>query len=74
MQLDCVTVYHSCMDKTRIKSDLEEIAAYQRNLPTVRAEAVAAARAAGMTWREIASILGMTEHGVIKAHKAFNAK
>lgn len=52
-----------------IREDLEKIAAYQRNLPAVRAEAVAKAREEGMTWREIASILGMTEHGIIKAQQ-----
>jgi transposase len=53
----------------QIRRDLESVAAYQHNLPRVRAEAVDAARKAGMTWREIASILNMTEHGLIKADK-----
>lgn len=51
------------------REDLEKIAAYMHNLPSVRAETVARAREEGMTWREIASILGMTEHGLIKAQK-----
>lgn len=62
------------MAKDKIREDLETVAAYQRNLPTVRAEAVEAARTAGMTWREIADILGMTQHGLIKAQKAFRSK
>lgn len=32
-----------------------------------RDAAIIAARESGHTWREIARILGMTEHGVIKA-------
>jgi transposase len=53
----------------QIRKNLVYVAGYQRNLPNVRAEAVDAARKAGMTWREIASILDMTEHGLIKADK-----
>lgn len=50
------------------REDLEEVASYQRNLPSVRGEAIKAARAEKVTWREIASILGMTENGVHKAY------
>ena len=50
------------------------VANYQRNLPNTRAEAVAKAREEGITWREIASILDMTEHGVIKAQKKWEAE
>lgn len=57
------------MDIKKIRDDLETVAAYQRNMPKVRAEAIDAARKAGMTWREIAQLLEMTEHGVMKAHK-----
>lgn len=60
------------MDK--IRDDLETVAAYQRNLPTVRAEAVQAARDAGLTWREIARILDMTEHGLIKAQRLYRER
>jgi predicted transcriptional regulator len=51
------------------RKELEHIAARMRNLPTVRAEYVAKARAEGATWREIAGILGMTENGLIKAQQ-----
>ena len=60
------------MTKDKIREDLKTIAAQQHNLPTIRAEAVQAARDAGMTWREIAGILNMTEHGLIKAQKKYN--
>lgn len=53
----------------KIRDDLERVAAFQHNMSSVRAEAVDAARKAGITWREIAAILGMTEHGLIKADK-----
>ena len=56
-----------------IKDDLERNAAHQRNMPWVRAETVDAARKAGMTWREIATILNMTEHGLIKADQKWRA-
>jgi hypothetical protein len=36
-----------------------------------RSELVARARREGLTWREIAIILDMTEQGLIKAHKAW---
>ena len=36
-----------------------------------RCELVARARREGMTWREIGVILGMTQQGLIKAHKAW---
>ena len=51
------------------REDLERIANHYRNLPGIRAEAITKARAEGMTWREIASLLEMTEHGVIKADR-----
>lgn len=53
---------------------LEVIAQSMRELPTVRAVAVAHARAEGMTWREIANILGMTQHGLIKAQRSYEAR
>jgi len=57
-----------------IRANLETVAAYQHNLPSVRAESVDAARKSGMTWREIAGILNMTEHGLIKADKKWRAE
>ena len=40
-----------------------------QRMPSRRAELIAEAREAGHTWREIAGVLGMTEHGAIKASK-----
>ena len=48
---------------------LADIKARMDALPIERAEAIAAARADGKTWREIAATLGMTEHGAIKASR-----
>ena len=56
------------------REDLEMIANYQRNTPIVRYETVERARTEGMTWREIAVILEMSEQGVVKAQKAYRAK
>ena len=56
------------------RSDLEAIAEEQRTLPDRRAQAVNAARNLGMTWREIAIILNMTEQGLIKADKAWRQR
>jgi hypothetical protein len=58
----------------QIRKNLAYVASTQRNLPDVRAEAVDEARKAGMTWREIASILDMTEHGLIKADKKWRQR
>ena len=52
------------------RDDLEKIANYQRNTPTLRYELVERARAEGITWREIAAILEMSEQGIVKAQKA----
>lgn len=57
------------MDKDTIRENLKVIAENQRQLPELRREWVTNGREAGMTWREIAGILGMTEHGLIKASK-----
>lgn len=62
--------YHAHMDDLteRLRSALQGIEdAYEE-----RAEAVLAARAAGMTWRAIAMALGMTERGVIKVVERHN--
>lgn len=56
-----------------ITEELERIASQQREAPAIRAALVARARAEGMTWREIADILGMTQHGLIKAQRAQGA-
>ncbi|MBW8764518.1 MAG: hypothetical protein JF592_18390 [Microbacterium sp.] len=52
------------------REKLRAIAAEQdkaRTLPERRTQAVAAARDAGMTWREASVILGMTTEGLRKA-------
>jgi DNA-directed RNA polymerase specialized sigma24 family protein len=56
------------------KDDLEMVANYYRNLPDVRGEAIEAARAEGVKWREIAAILEMTENGVHKAYQTYQAR
>lgn len=62
------------MDLDNIRGALTDIAENQRQAPIVRAEWVGKAREAGMTWREIAQLLGMTEHGIIKAQKLHDSK
>ena len=64
--IHCVVPYAIHMS---VRDDLETVASYQRNLPNTRGEAIEAARAEGVTWREIAGLLDMTENG---AHKAYN--
>ncbi|WP_146078991.1 hypothetical protein [Rathayibacter sp. AY1E6] len=51
------------------RTELLTLAEEQRTLPERRGALVERARAEGMTWREIADLLGMTEHGLIKAAK-----
>lgn len=60
--------------RVSIRSDLEQLAEEQRTLPDRRAQLVNAARNLGMTWREIATILDMTEQGLIKADKAWRER
>jgi hypothetical protein len=62
------------MDKETAAEHLEYVAALQRSLPNTRAESVDDARAAGLTWPEITAILGMTEAGLVKAHKRWEAE
>lgn len=57
-----------------IREDLYEIAEQQRTLLDRRAELVEEARNNGMTWREIASILDMTEQGLMKARRTRNER
>ncbi len=47
---------------------LREFNERMQAMPAERAQLINAARA-DHTWREIAAVLGMTEHGVIKASK-----
>ena len=56
-----------------IIKDLAVIGEYQRTLPTQRAEAVEQARKDGHTWRAIAEALGMTQHAIISADRAYQA-
>lgn len=49
------------------RDDLRALASEQQSFPDRRREAVERARAASMTWREIAALLGMSEYGVRKA-------
>ena len=57
-----------------IKDELRALAEVQRTLPNKRAALVDRARREGMTWREIAKILDMTEPGLIKADKAWKER
>jgi hypothetical protein len=61
------------MDKQTAVEHLETVAELIESLPNMRAEAVEDARAVGMTWAEITAILGMTEPGLVKAHKKWEA-
>jgi transposase len=56
------------------RDDLEALAEQQQTLRDRRAALVAEARAQGMTWREIATILDMTQQGLIKADKAWKER
>jgi hypothetical protein len=56
------------------RKKLTELGEEARTYPLRRFEAVAAARADGMTWREAAALLNVTEHGLIKADKTERAK
>ena len=67
-------MYHSGMDLDSIRENLTVIAENQRELPKLRSKWVTKAREAGMTWREIARLLDMTEHGIIKAQKLHESK
>lgn len=48
--------------------ELSELRAEHESFPARRAVVVEKARAEGMTWLQIADALGMTQHGLIKAH------
>lgn len=50
---------------------MRQFKAEQASMVDRRSELVARARREGLTWREIAIILDMTEQGLIKAHKAW---
>ena len=54
-----------------ILEELRELATLQAEFPGRRAELVGKARAQGVTWRQIAEILGMTQHGLIKANAVY---
>lgn len=52
--------------------DLEELAAFRERylrMPARQAELIAKCRSNGRTWAQIADVLGMTQHGAIKASK-----
>ena len=57
-----------------IREELTQLAELQRALPDRRAALVDRARLAGMTWREIAKILDMTEQGLIKADRMWRER
>ena len=55
------------------RDQLRALAAEQeaaKTIPARRTAIVDKARAEGMTWHEAATLLGMTQHGLIKASKA----
>jgi hypothetical protein len=54
------------------RKQLHELAQEQQAAKSIlarRTELVSRARKEGMTWREAATILGMTEHALVKASK-----
>lgn len=57
-----------------ILEELRELANLQSEFPGRRAELVGKARAQGVTWRQIAEIFGMTQHGLIKANAMYVAE
>ena len=57
-----------------IRDELHALAEMQRMLPDRRACLVDRARREGMTWREIAKILDMTEHGLQKADRQWRER
>lgn len=57
-----------------IRDELHALADMQRMLPDRRAWLVDRARREGMTWREIAKILEMTEHGLQKADRLWRER
>lgn len=61
--------YTPRVEKSAVTVALETFAEEQAQAPRIRAELVARARESGMTWVDIAHILGMTPHGLIKAAK-----
>jgi DNA-directed RNA polymerase specialized sigma24 family protein len=61
-----------------VKDDtLETLHAFNermKTMPARRAVLIEEAREAGHTWREIADVMGITEHGAIKASKPSAAR
>ena len=57
-----------------IREELRALAEEQRSFPDRRAATVDRARQSGMTWRQIAIILDMTEQGLIKADKMWRER
>ena len=57
-----------------IKNELRTLAQEQRSIVNRRATLVDRARQEGLTWREIAGILDMTQQGLIKADKSWRAR
>lgn len=51
------------------QEELAHVAELKRELPAMQAAAIERARNGGMTWREIAAILKITERAVYKAHR-----
>lgn len=49
---------------------IKRLDARRLELIETRNQQIRAAKESGATWREIAAVLDMTEHGVIKASKA----
>ena len=57
-----------------IKNELRTLAQEQRSIVNRRAALVDRARQEGLTWREIAGILDMTQQGLIKADRTWRAR
>ena len=57
-----------------VRDELAALRAEHESFPARRAAVVERARAEGMTWLEIATELGMTQHGLIKAQDRYSKK
>ncbi|MFT4284359.1 MAG: hypothetical protein QM598_05935 [Protaetiibacter sp.] len=61
-------------DLQSIGSNLSRTSREYDRLLEQRGEFVARARREGMTWREIAGLLDMTEHGLVKSQRSWEKR
>lgn len=63
--------------KDELRRELRKVASDMARTDALlekRGKFVAEARGSQMTWREIAGLLGMTEHGLIKSQRAWEKR